>query len=336
MRKESEAAVGASPGEASVSAGAPGGESAGVAPGGEAGVSAGSEADVSAGAKNSGDPKEAKASKGGRNLWAATAVGVVLLGAFGGSLLFYLPLFGLLAVSVLVAALVEFSHALSGAGLRLAMPVMVTGGVGIFVCAWLLGLEAMLAASLLTVAVALLWHLTGPVRGEELLRDITASALTVAYLPFLGSFIALMTVECGGKATVVFILAVTLGSDTGGYVFGRLLGKHKMTPVISPKKTWEGLGGSVLFAVIICVAGVFWIGIPWWFGLLLGPVIALMGTVGDLSESLMKRELGLKDMGNLLPGHGGILDRLDSILMSVPLAYILLRIALHIGEGTAL
>ncbi|MDD7541127.1 MAG: phosphatidate cytidylyltransferase [Mobiluncus porci] len=283
-----------------------------------------------------GQPREVKDSKSGRNLGAAFLVGAGLLAVFGGSLLFFPPLF-LVAVAVaIVGGLVEFRHAIRNTGRHLAMPVTIVGGVGIFICASQIGLEAMLTATLFTVAVGLMWHLMGPARGEDLLRNITMTALAVAYIPLLGSFVGLLSVECGGPATAIYILATTLGSDTGGYLFGRFLGRHPMSPRISPKKTWEGFAGSVLLAVLISWGGTFWIGIPWFYGLILGTLVAIAATLGDLSESLMKRELGIKDMGHLLPGHGGLLDRMDSLLMAAPVAYIVLKFAIFSTQAPVL
>lgn len=270
--------------------------------------------------------------KGGRNLWAATAVGAAMLLVVGGSLFLYLPLFGVVVAALIVVSLIEFRHAIRDTGRHMAMPLIIVGGVGIFICAWKIGLEAMLTATLLTVAAALLWHLIGAYEGKDALRNVAFSAFAVGYIPFLASFVALLAVECGPEAVAVFILSVTLGSDTGGYFMGRFLGRHHMAPTISPHKTWEGLFGSILGATLLCVAGTFWLQISWYYGIFLGVMLALTGTVGDLSESMLKRDLGIKDMGHLLPGHGGFLDRLDSLLMGAPVAYVILKYALWISQ----
>ena len=277
-----------------------------------------------------------KSRKGGRNLVAATGVGAGLLAAYGLTLFLVKPLFAALCVVTIVACLIEFRHAIRFTDRHLGMPIVVIGGIGIYICAWQVGLEAMLTATLLTMAAALLWQLAGTYRGEDALKNVTLSTLTVAYIPFLGSFLALLAVECGAPATAVFVLSVTLGSDTGGYLCGRFLGRHHMSPSISPRKTWEGFAGSVLFAVTVSVAGTFWMGIPWFYGIILGVLMAVVGTIGDLSESLMKRELGIKDMGHLLPGHGGLLDRMDSILLAAPVAYIVLIFAIFSQQGPVL
>lgn len=287
-------------------------------------ATAGAQTDTAVGAG-----EKSRSPRAGRDLGAAFLVGGGLLAFFGLTLLFVPLVFRLGVIVAVVAGLLEFRHAFRDTDLHLAMPVTIVGGVGIFICASQIGLEAMLTATLFTVAAGLLWHLLGESRGEQLLRNITATALTIAYIPFLAAFVGLLSVECGGAATAVYVLTTTLGSDTGGYVCGRFLGRHHMTPTISPKKTWEGFAGSVLFAVTIGVAGTFWIGIPWFYGPILGVMIAIFATLGDLSESLLKRELGIKDMGHLLPGHGGMLDRMDSLLMAAPVAYIILKFAIY-------
>ncbi|NMW64928.1 phosphatidate cytidylyltransferase [Mobiluncus mulieris] len=271
-------------------------------------------------------------SRAGRDLGAAFLVGGGLLAFFGLTLLFVPVLFRLAVIIAMMAGLLEFRRVWQNTDLHLATPVTMVGGAGIFICASQMGVEAMLIATLFTVGAGILWHLTGESRGEKLLRNVSATALTVAYIPFLTSFVGLLSVECGGPATAVYVLATTLGSDTGGYVVGRFLGRHHMTPVISPKKTWEGFAGSVVFAVAISIAGTFWIGIPWFYGPILGVLIAIFATLGDLSESLLKRELGIKDMGHILPGHGGLLDRMDSLLMAAPVAYIILKFAIHFHQ----
>jgi len=124
----------------------------------------------------------------------------------------------------------------------------------------------------------------------------------------------------------VFI-ATVVGNDVGGFAAGVLFGKHPMAPSVSPKKSWEGMAGSV---VASAVAG--WLtvslglGGPAWVGVLLGVVTAVAATIGDLSESLVKRDLSIKDMGSLLPGHGGMMDRLDSLLFVAPLAWLVLQL----------
>jgi len=160
-------------------------------------------------------------------------------------------------------------------------------------------------------------------------RDVTASIFCLVYVPFLASFVALLLAPPDGRARVVTFFAVTIASDTGGFVAGVLLGKHPMARVISPKKTWEGFAGSALASMgagVACVA--FLLTGPWWVGVVLGAIAAVAATLGDLAESLIKRDLGIKDMSNLLPGHGGLMDRLDSLLATVPVVWLVLHFLL--------
>jgi phosphatidate cytidylyltransferase len=116
-------------------------------------------------------------------------------------------------------------------------------------------------------------------------------------------------------------------SDTGGYAAGVFLGKHPMAPTISPKKSWEGFGGSVVAAAGgSAVVLYLWLDVAFYWGLLFGAAIAVVAVLGDLAESMLKRDLRIKDMSQLLPGHGGLMDRLDSILFAVPTAYLLLTL----------
>ena len=144
-------------------------------------------------------------------------------------------------------------------------------------------------------------------------------------MPLLGAFVVLMLVPADGAMRVVVFIVGVVASDTGGYVAGVLAGKHPMAPTISPKKSWEGFAGSVIGSGIACWLTVTYLldGRPW-VGVLLGVAVAVTATLGDLSESLVKRDLGIKDMGRILPGHGGLMDRLDSILMVAPVAWLVL------------
>ncbi|MDR1633471.1 MAG: phosphatidate cytidylyltransferase [Bifidobacteriaceae bacterium] len=151
--------------------------------------------------------------------------------------------------------------------------------------------------------------------------DICATAFVTVYLPTLGALVVLLSFMPDGRWLVLLLVAVPVACDTGGYFAGSYLGRHKLAAQISPRKTWEGLAGSVLLAVAAAVGGMALMGRPWYFGLALGVLGALAATLGDLAESLLKRAIGIKDMGNLLPGHGGVLDRIDSILMTAPFFY---------------
>jgi phosphatidate cytidylyltransferase len=205
------------------------------------------------------------------------------------------------------------------------MPLVpsVVGSVSMLVSAYAGGGEALVVTLGLTCVGILLWRIADGVL--DAVRDIAGGFFVAVYPSFLAGFAALMlAAEDGAQRVVVFILVVVL-SDVGGYAFGVLLGRHPMAPSVSPKKSWEGFAGSV----ITCVAGgslavVLLLDGPWWGGALLGAATAVAATVGDLAESTVKRDLGIKDMSTILPGHGGVMDRLDSLVLVAPVAWALL------------
>jgi len=183
--------------------------------------------------------------------------------------------------------------------------------------------SVLLASLAITVLASLIWRMPKGVAGY--VRDIAASLLIIAYVPLLGSFAALMLAEGQGTLRVVTFMLIVVMSDTGGYVAGVLFGKHPMAPKISPKKSWEGVAGSLFFATIagVCMA-IFVLKVPFWVGIILGVGLVAAGSCGDLIESMIKRDLGIKDMSSFLPGHGGVMDRLDSLLVAAPVAWLIM------------
>jgi phosphatidate cytidylyltransferase len=188
---------------------------------------------------------------------------------------------------------------------------------------------AVTAAFALTLLAILIFRMF--IGADGYVRDVSAAVFATAYLGLLGATVsAMLAPHDGGKRVLTFII-LTICSDIGGYFAGITLkpftGGHKMAPVISPKKTWEGLAGSVLLSV---VAGA--VLLPallhghWWQGIITGIAAVAAAVFGDLAESMMKRDLGIKDMGSLLPGHGGILDRIDSLLVCAPVVWLLLAL----------
>ena len=164
------------------------------------------------------------------------------------------------------------------------------------------------------------------------LTDVAASVFLAIYLGLFASFATLLVAPADGAQRVLTFLIMVVSSDTGGYAAGVLFGKHPMAPTISPKKSWEGFAGSILAAMVGGALSVaLMLDHPWWQGLITGAVIAIVATVGDLAESLIKRDLGVKDMGNLLPGHGGVMDRMDSLLPSAVVSWILLTAFVPVG-----
>jgi phosphatidate cytidylyltransferase len=267
-----------------------------------------------------------KASRAGRNLPAAIGVGVVLGGAVLVALLTARHVFiGIVAVAVAVATW-ELAGALKrGAGLEVARWPVLAGGQAMVWLSWPFGRDGVLTAFVVTILVCLLWRFRGGVEGY--LRDTTASVFTAAYVPLFASFAAMLVVPADGSARVLCFMILVISSDTGGYIAGVLFGKHPMSPTISPKKSWEGFCGSLVAGVVAGALTVhFVLDGQVWQGVLFGAAIVATATLGDLVESVIKRDLGIKDMGTLLPGHGGLMDRMDSLLPSAVVSWLLLRL----------
>ena len=271
-------------------------------------------------------------SRAGRNLPAAIAVGVVLISAVVVTLAWWHWGFILLVAAALSMGVVEVSRALSRIGMHAATAPVFVGTLAVVLGSYYAGQHPaqqvpsntlILGLLALTSLACLVWRLReGP---ENYVRDAAASLFLVGYLPLLGSAVALMMAADDGPARIVTFILCVVASDTGGYIAGVLFGKHKMAPTVSPKKTWEGFAGSVLFGVGIGIACSIWLlGVGWYVGLLLGVLLVAVGTAGDLVESMIKRDAGIKDMSSFLPGHGGIMDRLDSLLVAAPVAWALL------------
>jgi len=265
-------------------------------------------------------------SRAGRDLKAATIVGVGLLAVLAASLFIRPEGFLVFAILGTSGALWEFSRAVASRGIRVPLLPLWVGNVGILVSAFVAGPDAMVMGFILTAGGVFVWRVLDG-GGPAAVTDAATGVFGAAYISLLAGFaILLLTQERGPLLVVTFILCA-VANDVGGYAAGVLLGRHPMAPSISPKKSWEGFGGSLVLASIVATAmlsGV--LGAPWWSGPLVGSVIVVVATLGDLAESLLKRDLGLKDMGTLLPGHGGIMDRLDSLLMAAPAGYLLLTV----------
>lgn len=266
------------------------------------------------------EPPKKDYGRAGRNLPAAIAVGLTLGGAVLASLVFIPELFLIVALVGVVAATWELSNALSRSGSVVSrVPTMISAGVMIL-AAYFLGREALWVAFTLGCGFILLYNQVRRTRLNPV-KDVCLSIFALTYVGLMGSFIAYMLSFPNGNLLVITFLATVVASDTGGYTFGVLWGKHPIAPKISPKKSWEGYTGSTVFSTIVAICmTTLAFGAPWWTGLILGIVIPAFATLGDFSESMIKRDLGLKDMGTLLPGHGGVMDRLDSILPTAPVA----------------
>ena len=221
----------------------------------------------------------------------------------------------------------ELAGAFARMGITLAVTPLYVGAIGMVTCAWWLGSEGMLFALYITVFVCAAWRLLDR-RQESRMSDVVSTTFTAAYVPFLASFVVLMLGAWRNPWVFVVFELMVIANDTGGWAAGVLFGKHPMAPALSPKKSWEGFAGSALTAVGVGTVGLWWLGADWWWGIIAGISIAFVGTMGDLTESLIKREAGLKDMSKILPGHGGVLDRVDALLMSAPVAYFIFAWAL--------
>ena len=273
----------------------------------------------------------------GRPLFIAIGVGVGLGALLLLSLLIVKWLFVIFAAALIVVAAFEFATALRAAGRDVPRTPVVLTGLAVVPASFFgidaLGLTREAGHLVITVAgVALIgvWRLVEaafPSRRAPLsavIRDIGAGAFIVLYVIFLPSFFVLLTAHEGGQWWTLAALIIVVCVDTGAYATGVSFGKHPMVPSISPKKTWEGFAGSVLVATLAAVLlAIFMLQQPWWVGVILSLTLVLTATVGDLTESLIKRDLGTKDMSSWLPGHGGLLDRLDSALPSAAAAYAL-------------
>ncbi|WP_237728297.1 phosphatidate cytidylyltransferase [Cellulomonas sp. APG4] len=270
------------------------------------------------------------APRAGRNLPIAVAVGVGLLGVVAASLFVRKEAFILLAALACGAALWELAQALRRRGIQLPLLPLLVGLAGVLVSSYVAGPEAHLVAVMLTVGGAVVWRALDGSDGRAL-RDVSAAAFAAAYLPFMAGFVMLMLAAPDGDRRVALFILLAVASDTGGYVAGVLAGRHKLAPSVSPKKTWEGLGGSLVLASAVGAVGMVWaFDASALVGVALGLAAVLTSTLGDLAESLLKRDLELKDMGSLLPGHGGVLDRLDSLLLTAPVVYLVLLLALPV------
>ena len=265
-----------------------------------------------------------KTSRAGRDLPAAIASGVVLGAGIIASLVFWKPAFMVIVVAAVLVAVWELAHAFGTGEIRLTREPVMAGGVVMVLAAYFFGAPALVMATAVTALACMLWRLRGGVAGYVM--DATAAVFTIIYVPFLGGFVALLLAEDRGELAIVTFILVTAASDIGGYAVGVLIGRHPMAPVISPKKSWEGFAGSAVSCVVVgWLAVAYLLDGDWWVGVLLGLVAVVTATLGDLCESVIKRDLGIKDMSQIVPGHGGLMDRLDSILATAAPTWLLLH-----------
>lgn len=275
------------------------------------------------------EPPEKK-SRAGRNLPAAIGVGV-LLGAMAIGTLLFAPIGWLPILAVFISlATYEVIRRLQEAGYTLPTAPLLVGGQAMIWLTWPYGTAGLLGAYGGTIVVCMVWRLIGAgLRDQPInyLRDMSATVLLATWVPLFAGFSALLIFEDHGGGRVFTVIATVVFADIGGYAAGVSFGRHLMAPAISPKKSWEGLGGSLLFGTAVAVVSVvFLLDKPAWVGVPLGLMLVSTGVLGDLVESQVKRDLGIKDMGTLLPGHGGIMDRIDAMLPSAVAGWIVLTL----------
>ncbi len=279
------------------------------------------------------DPQPSKpgsAGRAGRNLPVAIGVGLLLGGTVLVALLLWRPaFFGLIAVAVGVGVW-ELVRAIRISGVNPPLVPLVVGGVAMTGLAWWGATDALTFGLIVTVLAVMVWRLSDGVVGYG--RDVSAATFIAVYLPFLAGFAALLAAPADGDVRVLVTLAAVVLSDTGGYAAGVLFGRHPMAPSVSPKKTWEGLvgslvatgaGGAVMLVLLFHTSVLA--------GAVFGVAVSAASVLGDLGESMIKRDLGVKDMSALLPGHGGLMDRLDSVVFAAPTAYALLTLLAPVG-----
>ena len=278
-------------------------------------------------------PVTPKKRSAGRDLPAAIAVGVGLIAIVVVTLAFFHWGFILLVAAMLSLGCWEVYAALRSIEMNAAIWPILAGTVAMSAgtyasardLAWL-GIPWHSTLLMFLGATVLASMLLRMLRGYEgFVKDAAASLFIIGYIPLLASFTALILAPDDGARRMVTFLLCVVAVDTGGYIAGVLLGKHPLAPLLSPKKTWEGSAGSLVLSVAVGIAmSVFVLDAPWYVGLVLGVVMVLFGTAGDLLESTIKRDVGIKDMSSILPGHGGVMDRLDSMLVAAPAAWLVL------------
>ena len=287
------------------------------------------DADLTAGTDASPEPANSTGqpppARSGRNLPVAAGVGVLLGGLVILTLFTVKATFLIFMGAAVGVGLWEMTRALRASGINVPVIPIAAAGLGMWLSEYWWDNRAVLACLVLAVVAILAWRLTGGPDGY--LRDVSAGVFVLGYLPFPALFVVAMLAAPDGARRVLIFIVLTVCVDVGGYFAGSLLGRHPMAQAISPSKTWEGLSGSVLLCL---AAGAVLVPVLLhghvWQGLLTGAAAGVAAVVGDLAESAIKRDLKIKDMGSILPGHGGIMDRLDSLLIAAPVAWLLLTV----------
>lgn len=263
--------------------------------------------------------------RAGRDLPVAIGVGLGLAALVLASL-FVVP-WGwlLLVVPAMWIGIWELARAFRSGRFQVPVVPVLVGAAAMHIGAYFGGAAGLMLAFGLTLLAIVVWRALAGI--DRAARDVSAGIFVAAYAPFLAAFTTLMLRAEDGAARIAVFILVTVCSDIGGYAVGVLAGRHPMAPSVSPKKSWEGLVGSAVSCLVAGMVAVpLVLGGSVWAGALLGLVSVALATLGDLSESMLKRDLGVKDLGDLLPGHGGLMDRIDSLLVTAPAAWIVLTL----------
>jgi phosphatidate cytidylyltransferase len=268
---------------------------------------------------------EAINKKAGRKLGPSIIVSLSLVALIWFALAYRREVFAVVVAVAVLLGIREIVRAFNVRGIYISVVSLAAGAVVLTYATWNGGAAGLAIATAIAIPLLLIQLLTkGP---EGFVQSATATIFSLLYLPFLGGFLILLAKPSTGLERVMTFVVLVGCNDTFGYIVGVLFGKHPLVPVISPKKSWEGLIGSLVFTVIGgSLAFEYIMEMQWWIGAIVGLMIVFTATCGDLIESAMKRDLHLKDMGTLLPGHGGILDRLDSVLVSAPALWLALEL----------
>lgn len=268
---------------------------------------------------------EAINKRAGRKLLPSIAVSLSLIALIWFALAYQREIFAVVVAVAVLLGIREIVRAFSARGIYLSINALIVASIALAYATWNGGVAGLAVATAIAIPVLLIQLLTrGP---EGFVASATATTFSLLYLPFLGGFLILLARTSNGFERVMTFVILVSCNDTFGYIVGVLFGRHPMAPKISPKKSWEGLAGSLIFTVLGGTLAFYYImDMKWWIGAVVGLMIVFTATCGDLIESAMKRDLELKDMGTLLPGHGGMLDRLDSVLISAPALWLALEL----------
>ncbi|MFC5369870.1 phosphatidate cytidylyltransferase [Arcanobacterium bovis] len=271
-------------------------------------------------------PVETK-SRAGRNLPAAITTAVVLLSLVALSLVFRVEFFLILVIAFLTIAMWEITGAFMARNIRIPLVALSIGQLATLLSTWFLGIGIGLLVFLFATGIAMLWGL-GQANGvDRNFKDAVAGSFALAWIGLSGSFAVALIDFPHAQAVIISLILLPVANDTGGWLAGILFGKHPIAPKISPKKSWEGFVGSLLLSLLVSWLTVgLGAGLPFVWVAAFGVLTPVIATAGDFAESMLKRDLGIKDMGSIFPGHGGMLDRLDSLLFCAPTFYFLFSV----------